>query len=117
MTDPGEASPRAANPVDMENDRDLDAEMEDTQEATTHTQDPSSSTLDHEATQTESQPTSSLPHQNRKDTTLREFLSKMDDYAPIVRTLHSVPFEQDRQTTLPYPAHAPPIFDIISCPL
>jgi hypothetical protein len=27
------------------------------------------------------------------------------------------PFEQDRQTTLPYPAHAPPIFDIISCPL
>jgi len=85
MADPGEASPQAANPVDMENDRDLDAEMEDTQEdVTAHVQDPSSSTLDHEATQTESQPTSSLPHQNRKDTTLREFLSKMDDYAPII---------------------------------
>ena len=88
MADPGEASPQTANPVDMETDGDLDAEMGDTQEdATAHTQDPSSSTLDHEATQTESQPTSSLPHQNRKDTTLREFLSKMDDYAPIVRTL------------------------------
>jgi hypothetical protein len=118
MADPGEASLQAANPVDMENDRDLDAEMEDTQEdATAHTQDPSSSTLDHEATQTETQPTSSLPHQNRKDTTLREFLSKMDDYAPIVRTLHSDPSEQDRQTTLPHPAHAPPLFDTISCPL
>jgi hypothetical protein len=90
MADPGEASPQATNPIDMENDRDLDAEMEDTQEdITAHAQDPSSSTLDHEATQTESQPTSSLLHQNRKDTTLREFLSKMDDYAPIVRTLNS----------------------------
>jgi hypothetical protein len=117
MADPGEASPQAANPVDVENDRDLDAEMEDTQEdATAHTQDPSSSTLDHEVTQTETQPTSSLPHQNRKDTTLREFLSKMDDYAPIVRTLHSVPFE-GRQTTLPILAHAQPLSDTISCPL
>ena len=115
MADPGEASPQAANPVDMENDRDLDAEMEDTQEdVTAHVQDPSSSTLDHEATQTESQPTSSLPHQNRKDTTLREFLSKMDDYAPIVRTLRSVPSDRPLFSIL----HVPPsIFDIISCPL
>jgi hypothetical protein len=90
MADPSETLPEATNSGDMENERDLDADMEDPQEdATTHTQDPSSSTLDHEPTQPETQPTNSLPHLNRKDTTLREFLSKMDDYAPIVSILRS----------------------------
>jgi hypothetical protein len=83
-----EISPQATT-GDIENDRDLDADMEDPQEENTkQTQDLSTSTLDHEPTQTETQPTNSTPHQNRKDTTLREFLSKMDDYAPIVRYLH-----------------------------
>jgi hypothetical protein len=87
MVDPSETLPEATNTGDIGNERHLDADMEDPQEdVTTHTQDPSSSTLDHEPTQPETQPTSSLPHMNRKDTTLREFLSKMDDYAPIVRT-------------------------------
>jgi hypothetical protein len=50
----------------------------------------SSGTLDHDFTQSETQPaetttTSGLANQNRKDVTLREFLSKMDEYAPIVR--------------------------------
>jgi hypothetical protein len=86
MAESSEKLPQAPNTDGIENERDLDADMEDPQEdTTTHTQEPSSSTLDHEPTQTETQPTSSLPHQNRKDTTLREFLSKMDDYAPIVR--------------------------------
>ena len=86
MADPSEKPPQETNTGDMENRRDLDADMEDPQEdITTQTQDLSSTTLEHEPTQTETQPTSSLPHQNRKDTTLREFLSKMDDYAPIVR--------------------------------
>ncbi|KIW60751.1 hypothetical protein PV05_00944 [Exophiala xenobiotica] len=48
----------------------------------------SSGTLDHDFTQSETQPaettTSGLSHHNRKDVTLREFLSKMDDYAPII---------------------------------
>lgn len=47
-------------------------------------QDNSASTLEHEYLQTETQPTTSTPHHNRKDATLREFLSKMDDYAPII---------------------------------
>ena len=77
---------------DTDIERDIDADMEDSQEdTTTRTQEPASSTLDHEPTQTETQPTGSLQNQNRKDTTLREFLSKMDDYAPIVRTLLLVP--------------------------
>lgn len=85
MADSSEILPEASNTGDLENERDFDAEMDDPQEDTAaHTQEPSSSTLDHEPTQTETQPTTSLPNQNRKDTTLREFLSKMDDYAPIV---------------------------------
>lgn len=88
MADSLEISPQATT-GDIGNDRDLDADMEDLQEENTkQTQDLSTSTLDHEPTQTETQPTSSAPHQNRKDTTLREFLSKMDDYAPIVSYLH-----------------------------
>lgn len=92
MTEPAERSPEALNAGDPGNDRDFDAEMEDPPEdATTHTQEPSSSTVDNEPTQPETQLTSGPPHQNRKDTTLREFLSKMDDYAPIVCTLTSLP--------------------------
>ncbi len=55
----------------------------------------SSGTLDHDFTQSETQPaettTSGLSHHNRKDVTLREFLSKMDDYAPIVRLAFHCP--------------------------
>ena len=53
------------------------------------TQDHSSSTMDHDFDpQTDTQPSQHAPHHNRKDVTLREFLSKMDDYAPIVRAAH-----------------------------
>ena len=65
-------------------DRGDDAEMGDTEENTSRPQETSSSTLDHEFHPTDSQPITSTPHQNRKDATLKEFLSKMDDYAPIV---------------------------------
>jgi hypothetical protein len=85
MTDSSEILPEVSNIGGLENEKDLDADMDDPQEENAaHPQEPSSSTLDHEPTQTETQLTTSLPHQNRKDTTLREFLSKMDDYAPIV---------------------------------
>lgn len=75
-----------------QNEFDVDAEMEDqTQDDTAGTtQNNSSATLDHEMGSTQQQDlngsgaTSSLLQQNRKDVTLREFLSKMDDYAPIV---------------------------------
>ena len=74
---------------------DVDAEMEDTQDtsaaaggANTNRNETSSATLDHDFTQSETQPAtggvSSLLNNNRKDVTLREFMSKMDDYAPIV---------------------------------
>lgn len=102
-------APTANPPRNAEADVDVDAEMEDvTQDTTSATaQDPtrSSSTLDNDAamqnatatsmttdptqaqsqsqSQTQTQPSSTLP-QNRKDVTLREFLSKMDDYAPII---------------------------------
>jgi hypothetical protein len=78
---------------------DADLEMEDDttrDPPTQHGQDTSSSTLDHEpTTQTDTQqqqkqeqeqpnPTSNGPPPSRKDASLREFLGKMDDYAPIV---------------------------------
>ena len=78
-------------------DPDVDAEMENTQDTTTASRNPnenSSATLDHEFTQSEPQPAapgSSLPHHDRKDVTLREFLSKMDDYAPIVSSAMLTP--------------------------
>lgn len=92
---------------------DIDAEMADTntQEASTTTarnpNEVSSGTLDHEFTQSETQPatatattSSGLPHHNRKDVSLREFLSKMDDYAPIVSvTLFSVPLPAKKTCT------------------
>jgi hypothetical protein len=78
-------------------DLDADLEMEDDTIRDPQTQlgqDISSSTLDHEPTtqtdtqqqQQQQQPTSSSngPSPSRKDASLREFLSKMDDYAPIV---------------------------------
>ncbi|KAF7503473.1 hypothetical protein GJ744_003702 [Endocarpon pusillum] len=78
-------------------DVDADLEMEDDttrDPQAQHTQDTSSSTLDHEpTTQTDTQPqqpeqqpnsTSHGPPPSRKDASLREFLSKMDDYAPII---------------------------------
>ena len=85
MADPPDASPSAPAPGNDNVDRDLDADMQDTQDdSATHLQEASSSTMDHELQHGDSQPTTSFSHQNRKDTTLREFLSKMDDYAPIV---------------------------------
>lgn len=90
MADSPETLPQA---VDAEAEKDIDVDMGDTdmgdtgENTTAPAPEPSSSTLDHEPMQTDTQPTSSLPNQNRKDTTLREFLSKMDDYAPIVRDL------------------------------
>ncbi len=69
---------------------DLDAEMQDasTQDATVR-QDGDQDMTTQADTQ---QPTtgSSLSNQNRKDVTLREFLSKMDDYAPIVSSCSSL---------------------------
>lgn len=106
MSSPPAAAPSApAN--DDPRDVEVDAEMEDiTQDADT-SQNPSgtgtgtatgaandrSSTVDNTDTtttlaadptqQTQTQ-SSTLPQQSRKDVTLREFLSKMDDYAPII---------------------------------
>jgi hypothetical protein len=49
------------------------------------TQDHSSSTMDHDYNpHPEGQTSQTAPHHNRKDATLREFLGKMDEYAPIV---------------------------------
>ena len=86
MAEPNEVSPPIEDRNDEEMDQDIDADMADTQDnSTKHGQDTSSSTLDHEpTTQTSTQPTTSSPHHNRKDTTLREFITKMDDYAPII---------------------------------
>lgn len=104
MADPPEAMPQATEAAKDDVERDIDADMGDAREddTTTHAQETSTSTLDNEPMQTDTQPTSSLPHQNRKDTTLREFLSKMDDYAPIVSAsvsdhLRDVNFRRDIQ--------------------
>ncbi len=77
-------------------DLDADLQMEDDPTRDSQAlqdQNASSSTLDHEHTtqndtQQQQQPTSSSSHgpaPSRKDASLKEFLSKMDDYAPIVR--------------------------------
>ncbi|KIY01217.1 uncharacterized protein Z520_02769 [Fonsecaea multimorphosa CBS 102226] len=86
MSSPGEAP--AGDTASREID--VDAEMEDatTQDAPARQEE----NVDHDmTTQTETQQpgatattASGLPHHNRKDVTLREFLSKMDDYAPII---------------------------------
>ena len=74
-------------PRDPEIDVDIDAEMTDTQNASApNANGTSSSNIDPDnPPQTDNQPSTSAAHHNRKDATLREFLSKMDDYAPIVR--------------------------------
>ncbi|KIW98204.1 uncharacterized protein Z519_01788 [Cladophialophora bantiana CBS 173.52] len=86
MSSPGEATGGDTAPRDI----DADAEMEDatTQDAAARQDE----NVDHDmTTQTDTQQpgatattASGLPHHNRKDVTLREFLSKMDDYAPII---------------------------------
>jgi hypothetical protein len=54
----------------------------------------SSATMDHDYNpQPEAQTSQHSSHHNRKDATLREFISKMDDYAPIVRA--SLPAQHD----------------------
>lgn len=67
-----------------EGDVDLDAEMADTQANTSATANGAASNPDQEMQDSQSAPTAAA-QQNRKDATLREFMSKMDDYAPIVR--------------------------------
>ncbi|KIW11907.1 hypothetical protein PV08_09180 [Exophiala spinifera] len=84
-------------PAEDTSTMDVDAEMADNTQETaaegSSTQrnhlEASSGTLDNEFTQSETQPTATTSagaasQQNRKDITLREFLSKMDDYAPII---------------------------------
>jgi hypothetical protein len=66
-----------------EGDADLDAEMGDTQANTSATANGAPSNPDQEMQETHT--ASAAAQQNRKDATLREFMSKMDDYAPIVR--------------------------------
>jgi hypothetical protein len=73
-------------------DVDVDAEMTETQDASAvsaprNDNEASSGALDQDSAQPETQHATAWglsPH-NRKDVSLREFLSKMDDYAPIVR--------------------------------
>ena len=69
-------------------DVDIDAEMTDTQTLSVpNANGASSSNIDPEyPPQQDNQPSTTAAHHNRKDATLREFLSKMDDYAPIVRS-------------------------------
>jgi hypothetical protein len=82
------AEPAASDaPKDPEIDVDIDAEMTDTKPATApNANGASSSNIDPDyPPQQDNQPSTSSLHHNRKDATLREFLSKMDDYAPVVR--------------------------------
>jgi hypothetical protein len=73
-------------------DLDLDAEMQDasTQDAAARENDNTDQDMTAQ-TETQQPATGSAPsgtaQHNRKDVTLREFLSKMDDYAPIVRSV------------------------------
>jgi len=71
---------------DEHENNDIDAVMEDTEPIPPPNPDASASsaTMDHEPSQPDAQPATSAAQQSRKDATLREFLSKMDDYAPIV---------------------------------
>ncbi|KAK5939067.1 hypothetical protein PMZ80_008370 [Knufia obscura] len=83
--------PAPQNDPPRENtDHDIDAEMADAQDSTTQNnnpnpdQDPNTTAADPTQTSTQPQTQPSLPPQSRKDVTLREFLSKMDEYAPII---------------------------------
>jgi hypothetical protein len=87
MSSPTPADPSANDSIkDPELDVDIDAEMTDTQNASApNANGASSSNIDPEyPPQADNQQPTGGPHHNRKDATLREFLSKMDDYAPIV---------------------------------
>ncbi|KAK5048926.1 hypothetical protein LTR84_005347 [Exophiala bonariae] len=106
------AAPKEMN-VEMDVDAEMEDSTQDASTTTAagkpnnsqNNNDSSSATLDHEFTQSETQAAASsgagagantttatggtsggtgLLHGNRKDVTLREFLSKMDDYAPII---------------------------------
>jgi len=93
--------PQDDPPRERNEDVDTDTEMADTQDTTAQGSNNASSANDmsnttavadqaepstqtQAQTQTQTQTQSSLPPQSRKDVTLREFLSKMDDYAPII---------------------------------
>jgi hypothetical protein len=81
------AAERASSgtPQAAELDADVDAEMMDTQgPPTQNINGIASSKMDTDPPAQGTPPTSSGTNHNRKDATLREFLSKMDDYAPIV---------------------------------
>lgn len=69
--------------VDVDVDVDADAEMVDTQANASATANGATSNPDQDMQESQAPPTAA--QQNRKDATLREFMSKMDDYAPIVR--------------------------------
>jgi hypothetical protein len=85
--------PERGDPAVPNND--VDAEMEDAQDLSAgptapragQNEDPSATIGDDFNMQSGTQGTTGggLAHPNRKDVSLREFLSKMDDYAPIVR--------------------------------
>ena len=77
----GDAPP--PQPATTEGDVDLDAEMADTQANTSAAANGATSNPDQEMQDSEPAPATTA-QQNRKDATLREFMSKMDDYAPIV---------------------------------
>ena len=94
MAEPAAPSPSQAEQGNDEIGKSFDAEMEDVLgDNTKNAQEGSSSTLDNEAMPSDTQNIPALPHNNRKDTTLREFLSKMDDYAPIVCPSLSPPYQ------------------------
>lgn len=117
MDDPDHIIAPPFSSTDPALDADLEMEYDTGQDPQTqHGQATSSSTLDHESTtqadtqqqQQQQQEEEQLqevegqlqgggssshgPPPSRKDASLREFLSKMDDYAPIVRVYHSNPF-------------------------
>jgi hypothetical protein len=71
--------------ADADADVDVDAEMTDAQNASGPIANGISSTVEPDSAP--EQPSTTASHHNRKDATLREFLSKMDDYAPIVSLL------------------------------
>ena len=84
MSSPTPAGPPTDDATkDPENEFDIDAEMTDTQNASAPHANGANIDPEYPAQQ-EHQPTTTGPHHNRKDATLREFLSKMDDYSPIV---------------------------------
>lgn len=87
MSSPSPAQPTANDaPNEPEADFDVDAEMTDTQNPAAANANGASSNVEPEYPNQDNQPTTTASHHNRKDATLREFLSKMDDYAPIVRS-------------------------------